>query len=477
MPKLIAHHSPDAVIAYDQNRAITANNFLIDSLRLSGQLPDQQYLFNFCKNRYLFAVGMGAAALNRQTMLLPPTYNQGMLSQLQQSYPESYILYDEDMPEISTFPRFRLEHAMLSGLSGQSAVEVSRNATPGFFVPDIPAEHVMAFVFTSGSTGEPVPHAKTWGSMTRNAQAQLQRINEDVDFHGSVFSILATVPPQHMYGLESSVLIALLGGQAFSAAHPFFAQDICIRLESMPRPRILVSTPFHLRAWMDSGLVLPPVDLIISATAPLSTQLAKSMEARFNVPVQEIYGCTETGQLATRLPTSDPVWQTYGRIEIVQATDSEGGAEGAVAQGDYIASPTELNDVIEIIDKSHFKLLGRKADQVNIAGKRSSLSYLNYQLNTIDGVQDGVFFIPDSSEKTDEKHGETRLTAFVVASGISKAEIMQSLRMRIDAAFMPRPLYLVDALPRNSTGKLPHRLLADLARSLQAEQRGTVQEK
>ncbi|MCB1936075.1 MAG: acyl-CoA synthetase [Nitrosomonas sp.] len=474
MPKLIAHHTPDAMIAYAQKRTLTAKDYLRDSIQLARLLPNQQFLLNFCKNRYLFAVGMGAAAINRQTMLLPPTYNQGMLFQLQRTYPDSYVLYDEDMPEIAEFPRFQLEYPVLSG---QSAAESQNKAESDFSVPDIPAEHVMAYVFTSGSTGEPVPHAKTWGSMTRNAQAQLQRIMEDVNFRNSAFAVLATVPPQHMYGLESSVLIALLGGQALSAAHPFFAQDICSELEDLPRPRVLVSTPFHLRAWMESGLDLPPVDLIISATAPLSARLAESIEAKFNAPVQEIYGCTETGQLATRLPTNNPVWQTYGQVEIVRAMGSNDGVDSSVAKGDYIASPTELNDVIEIIDKSHFKLLGRKADQVNVAGKRSSLSYLNYQLNAIDGVQDGVFFIPETTEKTHEKSGETRLAAFVVASGISKAEILKSLRARIDAAFMPRPLFMVDALPRNSTGKLPHRLLTDLARSLQTEQSGSAQEK
>jgi acyl-coenzyme A synthetase/AMP-(fatty) acid ligase len=42
------------------------------------------------------------------------------------------------------------------------------------------------------------------------------------------------------------------------------------------------------------------------------------------------------------------------------------------------------------------------------------------------------------------------------------------LRQRIDAAFLPRPLHLVPALPRNTLGKLPRdeiaRLLAESAR-------------
>lgn len=467
MPKLIAHHAPDAIIAYTQSRALTAHDFLRDCCWLAMRLPTRPYLLNFCKNRYLFAVGMGAAALNRQTMLLPPTYNQGMISQLQKTYPDFYILYDQDVLEITELPNFKLEYLVLPSHAG---CDSPSDLKEDFSVPDIPVDHVMAYVFTSGSTGEPIPHAKTWDSLTRNVQAQLCRIREDVNFLNQRFTVLATVPPQHMYGLESSVLIALLGGQAFSAAHPFFSRDICTELVRLPHPRVLVSTPFHLRAWMESGMELPAVDLIISATAPLSLQLAKSIEARFQVPIQEIYGCTETGQIATRLPTTDQIWQTYGQVEIMQVNRGNESCGSAVAQGDYISSPTELNDVLEVIDRNHFKLLGRKIDQVNIAGKRSSLSYLNYQLNTIDNVKDGVFFIPDTLK---EKPGETRLAAFVVASGVSKTAILKALRSRIDAAFMPRPLFIVDELPRNSTGKLPHHLLAELAQKLQAEHRGS----
>lgn len=474
MPKLIAHHEADAIIAYTQKSTLTASDYLRDCIFLARQLPNKPYLLNFCKNRYLFAVCMGAAAINRQTMLLPPTYNKGMLSQLYKAYPESYIIHDGDMPAVTETSCFKIKYPVMQSFSDH---EFQCDLEADFSVPDIPADHVIAYVFTSGSTGEPIPHVKTWGGMVRNAQAQLRRIREDVNCLNKAFAVLATVPPQHMYGLESSVLIAVLGGQSFSVAHPFFPQDICTELECLPRPRVLVSTPFHLKAWMESDLELPAVDLIISATAPLSAQLAESIEAKFQVLVQEVYGCTETGQIATRLPTCSQVWQTYGEVEVVQVNAGNGGSAGALAHGDYISSPTELNDVLEVIDKKHFKLLGRITDQVNIAGKRSSLDYLNYQLNSIDGVQDGVFFNPGKVRTLDENSGQTRLVAFVVAPGLSKDDLLKSLRMRIDAAFMPRPLFMVDALPRNSTGKLPNQLLRELAQNLQAEQVGSVQEK
>jgi hypothetical protein len=59
--------------------------------------------------------------------------------------------------------------------------------------------------------------------------------------------------------------------------------------------------------------------------------------------------------------------------------------------------------------------------------------------------------------------GVTRLMAFAVAPGLHKDALLAQLRLRIDPAFLPRPLVLLDALPRNATGKLTHASLAELA--------------
>jgi len=74
--------------------------------------------------------------------------------------------------------------------------------------------------------------------------------------------------------------------------------------------------------------------------------------------------------------------------------------------------------------------------------------------------------MPDEAEDS-----ITRLTAFVVAPGVSRAALMSALRQRIDPAFLPRPLYLVPSLPRNATGKLPRSALVELAASCAAAQK------
>src|SRR5690606_5571790 len=107
---------------------------------------------------------------------------------------------------------------------------------------------------------------------------------------------------RHMYGLESSVLLPIFGGGRLCSATPFFPADVARCLQQMPAPRLLVSTPYHLRNLVESETPLPAIAAVISATAPLTETLARRIAHKLNCPVLEIYGSTETGQLATRMP-------------------------------------------------------------------------------------------------------------------------------------------------------------------------------
>jgi acyl-coenzyme A synthetase/AMP-(fatty) acid ligase len=106
----------------------------------------------------------------------------------------------------------------------------------------------------------------------------------------------------------------------------------------------------------------------------------------------------------------------------------------------------------------------RVHDLVKIGGKRASLATLNAELRRIPGVVDGVFWLPENDR------GTLRLLAFVVAPGVSRSTILAALRDRIDPAFLPRPLIALDALPRDSLGKLPRARMAELAsQSIEAD--------
>jgi acyl-coenzyme A synthetase/AMP-(fatty) acid ligase len=256
----------------------------------------------------------------------------------------------------------------------------------------------------------------------------------------------------------------MLNAAALDASHPFFPADIGQALNRVPAPRLLVSTPFHLRTLVESNTELPALALLLSATAPLSPQQAQQVEQALGAALFEIYGCTETGQLATRRTTQTQLWENYSDIAIHPET-SASGETFYYARGGYIEGQIALGDVLELETSRTFKLVGRHADMINVAGKRTSLAYLNHQLNSVPGVLDGVFYLPEH-DKNGSQTRVQRLSAFVVAPSLSEADLLDALRGQIDPLFMPRPVFFLDHLPRNETGKLPQQTLAQLSQTL-----------
>lgn len=434
---LLSHRDPLGTVAYRAGRAVSVSEFLTDAYTLARALPPATHVLNACANRYRFAVGLAAALVSGRVSLLPPTHASEMVRQLQTFAPDVICLVDG--PSVIVLPQFDC-----------CKLDPSQHGPATNAMPTIPHDRVVAQVFTSGSTGLPLPHRKTWGALVRNVRVEAERLGLN---DGRSHTIVGTVPPQHMYGFESTLLVAWQSGNAFSDAHPFYPADIAAALAAVPEPRTLVSTPVHLRALHGAPVTVPKLETILSATAPLDATLAQEIEQRLDAPLLEIYGSTETGQIASRRTAQGALWELFPQVEL--SPDAVGGMW---ASGGHVEATVPMGDVIEMHDERHFTLHGRMADLVNIAGKRNSLAYLNHQLLAIDGVQDGVFFMPD-----DRGDDTTRLQAFVVAPGMSTAALQQALRQRIDPVFMPRPLVLLDALPRNSTGKLPRDVLQALA--------------
>lgn len=446
---LVSHSTLDHPLAWRDGAPVSARAFLADVVALAPMLPPGGHVFNACADRYRFAVGLCATLVAGKVSLLPPMQTPQMVSQLSAFAPDVFCLHDAAACPVD-LPGFRYPDALTG------------DASP-IEVPQIDASQVMAVLFTSGSTGTPVPHRKTWGALVRCMRTAVDHLGLS---DGRAFTLVGTVPAQHMYGFEVTVLLALQGGLAFGNRQPFYPADIREALEAVPQPRVLVTSPVHLRALLASEPALPSASLVLSATAPLSEALAREAETRLSAPLLEIYGSTETGQIATRRTAQQTAWRLYPdvRMESRPGTPEDDGPTVWV-YGGHVETAVPMGDVIELIDDTHFLLHGRKADLINIAGKRSSLAYLNHQLNAIPGVEDGVFYMPDDAPAAPHTHGGaavTRLVALVVAPGLSAADVLRALHDRIDAAFLPRPLLLVDALPRNETGKLPRDALAAL---------------
>lgn len=403
---------------------------------VASELPDFKNVVNLCEDRYLFSVGFVASLLRGQITLLPPSRQESVAKDMQSELGDFYCLVDRGVSPPAERPHYSVEYVLRPG-----RVRVPPLSS---WVADWQQPVVIAF--TSGSTGLPQPHYKTWRTLIKSTQMALRRFELD-GYH-----MVATVPAQHMYGLECSVLYPLLGRVTVYSGRPFFPEDIRTALDFLPGPRVLVTSPLHLRACLGSGLKWPKTDLLLSATGPLPLSLAAEVERVWDTRVREIYGCTEAGAIASRDTTATNCWALYDGMRL-QMKQSWAHVRGPQLDGDV-----RLPDVIRKIDDTHFELVGRAEDQINVGGKRASLAELNSKLLAIDGVDDGVILMCESD------HGGpvVRPVALVVAPLLDETLLRARLGEVMPAIFVPRPIYFVTSLPRNATGKLPRNALKAL---------------
>jgi acyl-coenzyme A synthetase/AMP-(fatty) acid ligase len=434
---------PDEPIFWSLEGAMTSGMFLDTAHRTADALPTGEFVVNFCRDRLWFTVALAAALMRGQVTLLTGDRSREGLAALIEEFPNAYAVAEAPVP---TKP-FRLH--LLQRQLGSPAKYSGPN-------PDIPAEQWAAIVFTSGTTGGSRGYHKSWGALVErsiDAAAWLEFPNNRVT------SIVGMVPPQHMYGLETTVLLPLHTAAATWCGATFYPMDVVAALRAVPEPRVLVTTPLQIRTLLRESVDLPKIDRVVSATAPLSPEIARSAEERWATRVFEIFGATEVGSIASRRTVAGDVWMAYPRVRLGRTNPD---AETLVTGPRAAAFP--LSDVVELLDDRHFRLIGRRSDVVKLAGRRASLAELNRILAELDGVIDGQFVAPEDLDR----QPTARLLVFVVAPARSAEDLLVELRHRIDPVFVPRRVIKVDSLPRNNVGKLTDQAIG----ALRAQARG-----
>ena len=428
-----------APLFQSERGTVSAGSFLAAARRLASGLPAGKPVLNLCENRLSFALGFAAAMIAGCRSELSSDRSPARVDELVCRPEAGAILGDRD--------------AAIGGrrvtLVDPETLFASAEAEGGFAIPEIAAAWPAADVHTSGSTGVPVAHRKPWGALFARSLAAAARFG----LEPGPASVVGTVPPQHMYGFETTVLLAFHTPVTSWCGPAFFPRDIAAALAAMPAPRLLVTTPLQMRALLDAGLSLPPLARVISATAPLDPALAERAETRWQTEVAEIFGSTEAGSIASRITTAGDIWDAYPGLAL--------GADemGEVFVTAPFAGKVPLADALALIDATRFRLLGRRGDVVKLGGKRASLAGLNRILTAIEGVEDGVFVAPSDLDADPT----ARLLAFVVAPGREPAAILAALRREIDPVFLPRRVISLSRLPRNEFGKLNAAGLAALA--------------
>ncbi len=423
---LLVCADPGASFARHLGRDISQCEYLQDVKSLARLLPDRPYLINLCDCSYHFLVAFGAALVSEQTNLLPASRAEQVVSEVAASWEGSHIVAD-------AFVAAAIHQAIRS---------------ESFVVPMVDSALVAVIGFTSGSTGQPRAHRKTWGGFAASSANNVVALRAVIGA-AAHFGVLATVPPQHMYGIELSILMPLLAGATLYTRRDLFPADIAESLAELPMPRVLVTTPVHLRALVAAQHPMPAIAVVVSATAPLTSILAGEVEHALQTQVLEVFGSTETCVIASRRTALAEDWLLMPGVSLTPQPD------GTLVQAPWFQQPTLLQDLVECLPEQRFRLCGRHSDQIEIAGKRASLADLTRRLQAIDGVLDAAVV---------QEEGETgirRLAALVVAPGLSAVAIVAELRRSVDPAFVPRRIVRLDALPRNAVGKLPRQAVLD----------------
>lgn len=421
--KLLLSEAP--FIEY-QGRSYSRLQIVSAAYRLSQQLPDASNIINLHSLRHEFIVVLLAAAFKGASAILPPNTAKNTLLALVENSEKtlisaSHTLYRELVDQL--VPTIDFLSLLGDSIIDRSLLEAELGALSNSVIQ----------IYTSGTTGHPKQVTKSWFSMSKMALRAIDR------FHlTSGKTIVGTVPSQHMFGLETTVFWPLFSTSRLWSDKPLFSADMMDVFEGTNNDIFLVSTPLHLKNWVESQELWPDRKLsVLSATAPMDKELAEKVTIQWQARLFEVLGSTETASFASREIMSSELWEPYQNTNI-QLSDSH-----------YEVSFTDLGEFYPLQDDiqmevgGRFKLLGRQSDMIKVAGKRASLCELNRVLLSIDGVRDGVFL----------NLGKERLSA-VVASDLSIKDIKQQLNESMDPVFLPCPIYFVDRLPRNELGKL-----------------------
>lgn len=317
------------------------------------------------------------------------------------------------------------------------------------------------FVFTSGSTGEPVAIEKRLDQLAREVEALEASFGQelgDATVHG-------TVSHQHIYGLLFRVLWPLAAGREI-APRTFFHEDLLMSVGQ--RPAVLVASPAHLKrlpGQLDWGKLHGQLRAVFSSGGALAADAALDARRHMGVAPTEIYGSSETGGIA---------WRRWNREQ--PAWHALPGVHWRIVDARLEVRSPHLTDVQEwwrsedrvATEGDGFRLLGRADRIIKIEERRVSLDALERHIADHPAVREvRVGLLPG---------GRDTLMAVIVPSEQGWAALREHGRRALsqalshflaashDAVARPRRWRFAVSLPVNAQGKVTDRELTALFR-------------
>ena len=339
--------------------------------------------------------------------------------------------------------------------------------------PERSESDLAVIIYTSGTTGRPKGAMLTHRNLLHNVEScriVLKTVSADR------FAVL--LPLFHSYMLTVGLLLPLLVGGSIvlvKSLHPVrnVVQEILQRqatvLPAIPQfYRSMVNAPMHVHL---------PLRLCVSGAAPLPVQVLKEFENKFHIPLIEGYGLSEASPVVTKnpldgtrkpgsiglpIPNVEVSIQDDTGLELSAGETGEVCVRGGNVMQGYWKQPAETakvlrngwlltGDVGHKDQDGYFYITDRKKDMILVNGINVYPREIEEVLYQFAGVREAaVVGMPDS------RKGEQPVAFVVPNEGVILDEkgLRHFLRRKLADYKIPRKIVLLEALPRNATGKI-----------------------
>ena len=431
-------HTP---IAWQDHHTWTLGHLRADVARLMAdlqRLEGERWALCF-ENSYLFIVALLATLHAGKTPVIPG-HNRVSLLDEQRAFFDGVL---SDRPLDWHGPQQVVHSAMTVSLDALSLPVLRHDA------------HVT--LFTSGSTGQPKRINKSIASLDREAMLLAARFADRL----ADSRVVASVVPQHLYGLTFRIFLPMALGLPLHAAMLYYAEQLAALA---PQYRYtFISSPAFLKR-LDSRLAAPPLAALVSAGGLLPWQDVSHAAEWLRIWPDEIYGSTETGVLAWRSRQQDNVsWLPFPGVRFVPENDALRVFSPLIANAHGLL----LDDILRFDADGRFHLAGRRGRVVKIEEKRVSLSEVERRLLSLEGIREaaalpisrggrqsvGVLLVLDDAvrQRWQARDGKALEQAW-----------RHALRQWLEPVAVPRYWRVIEQMPVNSMNKRVYAQLQEL---------------
>jgi malonyl-CoA/methylmalonyl-CoA synthetase len=370
-----------------------------------------------------------------------------------------------------------------------SLTEAAEKASSEFATVSRANDNLAAILYTSGTTGRSKGAMLTHDNLASNSLSLVgywRFTDKDVLIHA--------LPIYHTHGLFVATNVTLFS-RASMIFLPKLDPDLIIKL--MARATVLMGVPtFYTRLLQNPALsreTTKHMRLFISGSAPLLAETHREWSARTGHAVLERYGMTETN-----MNTSNPYdgERVPGAVGFplpgvsVRVTEPETGKElprdqigmievmGPNVFKGYWRMPEKTKsefrpdgffitgDLGKIDDKGYVHILGRGKDLVISGGFNVYPKEIESEIDAMPGViESAVIGVPHA----DFGEGVTAVLVCNQGADVTEAAVLKALDGRLAKFKMPKRVFVVDELPRNTMGKVQKNVLRDTYKDIYAK--------